>query len=175
MTFALNHINYFLLTSLLMDLLKSNGPARIVNTSSVAHGLSSLNFDNLQAERGYIDWIVYGRSKLMNLYFTYELARRLEGSNVTVNAFHPGYVKTNFALNGTWVRKTAYRVGQWFAISPEAGARTQIYLAASPEVEGVNGKYFVREKVVRSTAASYNREAAERLWQISEKIIDQKF
>ena len=167
-TFALNHINYFLMTGLLLDLLKAGAPSRIINVSSVAHENARIDFDNLQGQKRFIGLEAYGQSKLANLLFTYELARRLEGTGVTANAVHPGVVATGFARNngpiynvGTWI------AGQLFFRKPERGAQTSIYLASSLEVEGVSGKYFVDCKAVRSRPQSYNRAAAERLWQVS--------
>jgi NAD(P)-dependent dehydrogenase (short-subunit alcohol dehydrogenase family) len=167
-TFALNHLNYFLLTSLLLDLLKASAPSRIVNVSSNAHEQAKIDFENLQGEKHYSGMEAYGRSKLANLLFTYELARRLEGTHVTVNAVHPGFVATGFARNngpiynvGTWI------AGQLFGHKPEVGAQTSIYLASSPEVEGVSGKYFADCKPVESKPQSYDQSVAAKLWQVS--------
>lgn len=168
-TFALNHINYFLLTILLLDTLKASAPARIVNVASRWHEkVNALDFDNLQGEKKYSGGDAYARSKLCNVLFTYELARRLQGTGVTANALHPGYVNTGFALNNGW----AYRVfakasASLFAQSPARGAQTSIYLASSPQVEGVTGKYFAHGKETSSSPASHDVAAAERLWQVS--------
>jgi NAD(P)-dependent dehydrogenase (short-subunit alcohol dehydrogenase family) len=168
MTFALNHLSYFLLTNLLLDVLKASAPARIVNVSSGAHVGAKLDFDDLQNEEHYSGFPVYGQSKLANLLFTYELARRLEGSRVTVNALHPGYVATGFALNnGPLFKVLAGFFARLFAQKPQKGAETSIYLASSSEVEGVTGKYFSNCKETQSSQASYDRAAAEKLWQIS--------
>ena len=171
-TFALNHLAYFLLTTLLLDLLKAGAPSRIINISSNAHENAKIDFGNLQGEKRYIGLEAYGQSKLANLLFTYELARRLEGSRVTVNAVHPGVVATGFARNngpiyniGTWI------AGQLFFRKPGQGAQTSIYLASSPEGESVSGKYFVDCRPVESKPQSHDRAAAERLWQISEEMI----
>ncbi|MBP7998461.1 MAG: SDR family oxidoreductase [Chloroflexi bacterium] len=172
MTFALNHMNYFLLTALLLDMLKASAPSRIVNVSSDAHQGAQLNFADLQNEKRFMGFRVYGQSKLANIYFTYELARRLEGTGVTVNALHPGFVATNFAKNNGWL----YRVGMFlmrpFAMNDQQGAATQIYLASSPEVEGITGKYFARKKAVASSNVSYDIAAAQKLWQASEELSD---
>jgi NAD(P)-dependent dehydrogenase (short-subunit alcohol dehydrogenase family) len=171
LTFALNHLAYFLLTTLLLDTLKASAPARVVNVSSDAHQPARLDFDDLQAERGYSGFGVYGRSKLANLLFTYELARRLEGTGVTVNAVHPGVVASRFATNNGRLARLLRPLARPFMLSPEQGARTVVYLATSPEVEGVTGQYFVRERPRRSSAASYDRAAAERLWQASADLV----
>jgi NAD(P)-dependent dehydrogenase (short-subunit alcohol dehydrogenase family) len=168
MTFALNHLNYFLLTNLLLDILKASAPARIVNVSSNAHTNAHIDFENLQGEKHFRGFEAYGQSKLANVLFTYELARRLEGSGVTVNAVHPGYVATGFARNNGPI----FNFGNWLVASifgrkPEQGARTSIYLATSPDVEGVSGKYFVDSHVVQSSPISYERATAEKLWQVS--------
>lgn len=170
MTFALNHLNYFLLTNLLLDTLIANAPARIVNVASRAHvGVAGLNFDDLQNQKGYFGWRAYGQSKLCNVLFTYELARRLEGTSVSANALHPGLVATRFGSNNTglsWI----WTFVNLFALSAEEGAQTPIYLAASPEVEGVTGRYFYQSKALPSSKASYDAQAARRLWQVSEQM-----
>jgi NAD(P)-dependent dehydrogenase (short-subunit alcohol dehydrogenase family) len=171
-TFALNHLAYFLLTNLLLDLLQASAPARIVNVSSDAHQNAYIDFDDLQSVHGYNGLRVYGRSKLMNLLFTYELARRLEGTGVTANAVHPGFVNSGFAKNnGGLIRFGLSLIGRLVAIPPEEGAQTLIYLSSSPEVEGVTGKYFVKRKPVRSSEASYNAEDARRLWAVSAQLV----
>ena len=171
MTFALNHLNYFLLTNLLLDTIKASAPARIVNVSSAAHQNASINFDDLQGKKKYSGWQAYGQSKLANILFTHELARRLEGTGVTVNALHPGMVATNFgANNGGVLGNLVRQFMNLFSISVEEGAQTSIYLASSPEVEDVTGKYFVKKKAVSSSSASYDESAAKRLWEISEEM-----
>jgi NAD(P)-dependent dehydrogenase (short-subunit alcohol dehydrogenase family) len=169
MTFAVNHVGYFLLTHLLLDLLKRSVPARIVNVSSEAHRKATIDFDDLMGQRSYSGWRQYCRTKLMNLLFSYELGRRLEGSGLTVNALHPGWVATGFGANNGWRGAVWQFVSRCFAISPEAGANTVVHLASSPEVATVNGRYFVREQVVSSSAASYDEGARKRLWQVSEE------
>jgi NAD(P)-dependent dehydrogenase (short-subunit alcohol dehydrogenase family) len=170
MTFALNHLGYFLLTNLLLDVLKASAPSRIVNVSSAAHRRANLDFDDLQRKRGYFSFGAYSASKLANLLFTYELARRLHGTGVTVNALHPGLVASRFAVNNGWLGGVLRGLIWAFGISPEQGARTLMYLASSPEVEGVTGEYFQNEKIVKSSPASHDEAAARRLWEISETL-----
>ena len=170
MTFALNHLNYFLLTNLLLDTLKSSGPARIVNVSSDSHQDAHLDFDDLQLERNYGGYKAYGRSKLANLLFTYELARRLQGSNVTVNALHPGLVATKFMANNGLRGRVFNLFVRLVGRSASRGARPITYLASSPEVEGVSGKYFVEDGLVQSSPASYDTDAALKLWRTSEEL-----
>jgi NAD(P)-dependent dehydrogenase (short-subunit alcohol dehydrogenase family) len=169
-TFALNHLNYFLLTILLLDLLKASAPARIVNVSSGAHLKASIDFDNLQGEESYQMMKAYGQSKLANVLFTYELARRLKGSGVTVNALHPGTVATGFARNNGLLFNLGTKVAGLFFRKPAQGAQTSIYLASSPEVEGVTGKYFFDCQAVESSPLSQDQALAERLWQVSLKL-----
>jgi NAD(P)-dependent dehydrogenase (short-subunit alcohol dehydrogenase family) len=170
MTLALNHLGYFLLTHLLLDRLKDSAPARIVNVSSGAHVAARLNLDDLENQRGFSGWKAYGESKLANIYFTYELARRLDGSGVTVNALHPGFVATNFGVSNGGLLAPVFRLFQLAAITPQEGAQTTLYLAASPEVEGVTGQYFDRCKAVRSSGVSYDPQIARRLWEISAEM-----
>ena len=174
-TCALNHLGYFLLTHLLLDVLKSSAPARIVNVSSAAHMSGEMDFNDIEIRHSYSAWRAYARSKLANVLFTYELARRLNGTGVTANALHPGFVATDFAYNNfhglLWLVRPFYWLYQKFsAISPEEGAETMIYLASSPEVEGVTGKYFYKRREKRSTPVSYDVSVAKRLWEISEKM-----
>lgn len=171
MTFALNHLSYFLLTILLLDTLKASGPARIVNVSSAAHQRGRINFDDLQMEKGYIGLSAYSQSKLANVLFTYELARKLEGTRVTTNVLHPGFVNTGFAKNNGWMGKLGMALLLPLQRNAEVGAQTSVYLASSPQVEGVTGKYFVDSKSIPSSPASYNRATAERLWQVSLEMI----
>ena len=170
MTFALNHLNYFLLTHLLLDLLQASAPARLINVSSVAHYSASINFKNLQYKRFYgLGWPAYAQSKLANILFTYELARRLP-ANITANALHPGLVATNFALGNGLLGKLARLSLNPISISPQAGAQTIIYLATSPQVEGITGKYFEDCRPYRSSPASYDEATARRLWEVSEEL-----
>jgi len=166
-TFALNHLNYFLLTNLLLDILKASAPARIVNVSSGSHLGASIDFDNLQGERHFHGMQAYGQSKLANVLFTYELSRRLNGSSVTSNALHPGSVATGFARNNGLLFNLGTKFVGLFLRKPEQGAQTSIYLASSPEVEGVTGKYFVDCKAVDSSPLSHDQALAEKLWQVS--------
>jgi len=172
MTFALNHMGYFLLTDLLLDLLKASGNSRIVNVSSDAHRVGAVNFDDLQRHQKYSGMKVYGESKLMNILYTIELARRLGETAVTVNALHPGVVRTNFGRNNSgFIGKILVPIFQRFAISADKGAETSIYLAASDEVEGVSGKYFVKKKSVQANAPAYDEVAQKQLWSVSEAAL----
>jgi NAD(P)-dependent dehydrogenase (short-subunit alcohol dehydrogenase family) len=168
MTFALNHLNYFLLTNLLLDVLKASAPARIINVASGIHMGAKLDFANLQSQRHYAGFRAYGQSKLANVLFTYELARRLDGTGVTANALHPGYVDTGFSLNnGFFFSLFAKLSARLFGRKPEEGALTSIYLASSSDVEGVSGKYFADCKPIQSSPESYDIATAEELWQVS--------
>ena len=165
--FAVNHLAYFLLTGLVMDLLKDSAPARIVNVSSQVHAGAHINFDDLQSERSYSRTRVYGRTKLANVLFTYELARRLEGTAVTVNCLHPGVVATNLLADAGGLPRKLKAATRIIAVDAEAGARTSIYLASSAEVEGVSGRYFVKESPTDSSPESYDEGVASRLWEVS--------
>lgn len=171
MTFALNHLSYFLLTDLLLDILKSNAPSRIINVSSDAHQNGRINFDDLMSEKSYSGFGAYSMSKLANIMFTYELADRLSGTQVSVNALHPGFVATGFARNNGKLINFGMSITKPFARKPEKGAETSIYLASSTEVDGVSGKYFTDCREVKSNAASYNKDDQKRLWEISSEII----
>ncbi len=171
LTFALNHLNYFHLTMLLLDVLKGSAPARVVNVSSDAHRGQVLDFDNLQGEKEYAGFPIYGRSKLMNVLFSNELARRLEGSDVTSNALHPGFVATEFGKNNGKLMSLVMKLMSPIAKSPDEGASTSIYLASSAEVEGVSGRYFTDKKIVEPDPAALDQVAAERLWDLSLELI----
>jgi NAD(P)-dependent dehydrogenase (short-subunit alcohol dehydrogenase family) len=171
MTIALNHLNYFHLTILLLDVLKASSPARIVSVSSAAHRGGKINFDDIQFKKGYSGMKAYSQSKLANVLFTYEMARKLEGTKVTANALHPGFVDTGFAKNNGGLVKFAMGLLKPMQRKVDEGAQTSIYLASSPEVEGVSGKYFADSKAVDSDPASYDKAAAEKLWQLSLEMI----
>jgi retinol dehydrogenase 12 len=170
MSLALNHLSPFLLTNLIMDRIKAAPAGRIITTSSIAHQTAKLDFDDLMLEKGYKPWTAYSNSKLANILFTYQLGKNLAGSNCTANTLHPGFVRTNFGRSNGGMIGMLTAISQIFAISPEAGASTSIYLASSPDVEGVTGKYFVRCKPVKSSEYSYNETAALQLWAISLKL-----
>ncbi|MBZ0302793.1 MAG: SDR family oxidoreductase [Anaerolineae bacterium] len=174
-TFALNHLNYFLLTNLLLDVLKRSAPARIVNVSSDAHRMvRRMNFEDLNSEKswGIMGWKAYGQSKLANILFTRELARQLEGSGVTANAVHPGGVSTGFGKNnGGLMALMMKAAGPLFMKTPEQGAETLIYLASAPEVQGVSGGYFADRHPVEPSPAAKDDAAAQRLWEISAKWV----
>jgi NAD(P)-dependent dehydrogenase (short-subunit alcohol dehydrogenase family) len=181
-TFALNHMSYFVLTHGLKDRLKASAPARVVNTSSDAHQPFVLDFDDLQSERAYhpnfLEWMryggpgfkVYGRSKLCNILFTRELARRLAGMGVTANCLHPGFVATRFGDESGGLMGFGIRVAKRFALTPEQGAETLVYLASSPEVATVTGQYFYKCRPATPTAAAQNDQDAKRLWMESARL-----
>lgn len=172
MTFALNHLSYFLLTHLLLEVLKASAPARVVNVSSNAHASAKLNFDDLQNAKQYNGFEPYSQSKLMNILFTYELARRLQGTGVTTNCLHPGFIASEFGKNNPgWVGRIAMPIVHLFARTPEQGARSSLLLATAPELEGVTGKYYDdNQREARSSPASYDTAAAKRLWEMSAEI-----
>lgn len=169
-TFAINHLAYFLLTHLLLDRLKTSAPARIVNVSSNAHRMGRLNFDDLQSTERYAGYSAYARSKLANVLFTNELARRLEGAGVTANSLTPGPVSTNIAGQDGGTFKFFFDLFRPFFLEPARGAATSLYLATSPDVATTSGKYFVKCAVSRPSAAALDPESARRLWEISEKL-----
>jgi NAD(P)-dependent dehydrogenase (short-subunit alcohol dehydrogenase family) len=170
-TFALNHMAYFVLSNRLKERLMAAAPARIVNVASDAHRGNTLDFGDLQSAHGYRGFTVYGRSKLANILFTRELARRLAGTGVTANCLHPGFVATRFGDNNSGL----FRLGlgfakRFFALSPEAGAETIVYLAAAPEVADVTGGYFAKSRPATPTAAARDDTAARRLWEESARL-----
>ena len=166
-TFAINHLGYFLLTNLLLDVLKKSAPSRIVNVASTAHKYGRLDINSWVTGRDYSTFGAYANSKLANVLFTYELARRLQGTGVTANCLHPGGVGTNLFRGLPKFMQALIRL---VTISPERGARTSIFLASSSEVEGVTGKYFARRRQQKSSEASHNKEAAHQLWEVSEGL-----
>ncbi len=166
-TWALNHLAYVLLTFELLDRLKASAPARVINVASTAHARAALDFDDLQSARNYSGFETYCRSKLANILFTYALARRLQGAGVAVNCLHPGVVATGIARNMNPLFKLAFAAIKPWLTTPEQGAATSIFLAASPEAAGVGGQYFVKCKPARSSAASYDQALQDRLWDIS--------
>jgi NAD(P)-dependent dehydrogenase (short-subunit alcohol dehydrogenase family) len=174
-TFATNHLGPFLLTNLLLDRVMASAPARIVNVASTAHNSArkGMPFDDLQSERHYRGMRVYGQSKLANILFTLELARRLEGAGVTANSLHPGTVRTGYGADGDARGFLSFglKIAKPFFLSPEKGARTSIYLASSPEVDGVSGQYFVKCKARTPRKWARDPEAARRLWQVSEELV----
>jgi NAD(P)-dependent dehydrogenase (short-subunit alcohol dehydrogenase family) len=171
MTIALNHLNYFHLTTLLLDVLKSSEQARIVNVSSDAHRGGKIKLDDLQLEKGYSGFGAYSQSKLANVFFTYELARKLEGSRVTCNALHPGFVNTGFGKNNGALYNFAMKFLSPMQKKPLDGAQTSIFLASSPDVANISAKYFVDSKAVASDPLSYDPSIAAQLWQISLELI----
>ena len=172
-TFATNHLAYFLLTVLLLDLVKKSAPARIINVASLAHNWDRLDFDDLMFEkRPYHGFRAYGCSKLANVLFTHELARRLDGTSVTANCLHPGAIASGFGQNNQslfgWIMRN---VASPFLRGEEAGARTSIYLAISPEVEGKTGLYFANRRAVTPNSVARDAATAERLWKVSEQLV----
>ncbi len=170
-TLALNHLAYFLLTHELMDPLTRAKKARIVNVSSRAHARAKPSFDDLQFSRGYAMWKAYSHSKLLNVLFTYELARRLDGTNITSNCLHPGVIASGFAQTYGGIMASLAKLARPFLLTTAEGAKTQLYLASSPEVEGVTGRYFDKCKAIRSSSASYDVTAQKRLWEMSEALV----
>jgi NAD(P)-dependent dehydrogenase (short-subunit alcohol dehydrogenase family) len=166
-TFAVNHLAPFVLTSELLGLLKASGPSRIVNVSSEAHRRATMNWDDLEFRKGYGGIKVYSQSKLANVLFTYELARRLTGTGVTANCLHPGVIASGFGQTYKGVFSVLLKVAKPFLLTPEQGSRTSVYLASSAEVEGVSGKYFDKCKAVSSNKVSYDEASWSRLWEIS--------
>ena len=173
MTLAVNYLAPFLLTNLLLDVLKASAPARIVNVSSVTQKSGYIQMDDLQEVKRYRPMRVYGQSKLAVVLFTYELARRLQGTGVMANCLHPGFVATNFAQSdvGPAVRLLVKLIGS-FGASPQEGAKTSIYLASSPDVEGVTGTYFVKSIPKRSASISYDESLQRQLWEQSAKLVN---
>jgi NAD(P)-dependent dehydrogenase (short-subunit alcohol dehydrogenase family) len=168
-TFALNHMSYFVVTLALRDRLAASG-ARVINTASDAHKGRKLDFNDLQSARAYSGFDIYGRSKLCNILFTSELARRWAGTPVTANSLHPGFVATRFGDESGGMLSRAVRVAKFAAISPEKGAETMVYLASSPDVAGSNGLYFYKCRPATPSAEARDQEWAKKLWELSEKL-----
>jgi NAD(P)-dependent dehydrogenase (short-subunit alcohol dehydrogenase family) len=170
-TFAVNHLASFLLTNLLFERIKASSPSRIITTSSVAHRGAYINFDNLQFERGRYNGVeAYRQSKLANILFTKELARRSKGSGVTSNCFHPGGVRTNLVQNSPWYYRLIWAIINPFLVSPMKGADTAIYLASSSKVAEISGEYFVNRMPVSPSGLANDHDVAARLWKISEEL-----
>ncbi len=172
-TWAVNHLAPFALTTSLLDLLKASAPARVITTSSAAHHGAQIPFDDLKAEHSYtgMGFGRYGQTKLANILFTAELARRLEGTAVTANCFHPGFVGTGFNHNNGRIMQVAMWIAQVFARKPDQGAETLVWLADSPEVANISGGYFVDKQKVTPSGAARDMDQARRLWQISEDML----
>jgi retinol dehydrogenase-14 len=171
--FAVNYLARFLLTSLLLDIIKSSAPARIINVAGAYHAKGRIDFDDLQGEKNFDGQRANHQSKLADVLFTYELARRLEGTGVTINCLHPGMVATDLIdKDQDFPRfyKYLYKLSRPLMKSPARGAETSLYLASSPEVEGITGQYFVNKKISPSSPESHDRELARLLWDVSEKL-----
>jgi NAD(P)-dependent dehydrogenase (short-subunit alcohol dehydrogenase family) len=172
MTFALNHLNYFMLTNLLLERLKQSAPARVVNVSSGSHRDARMRFEDLGYTRRYrFGYGAYAQSKLANILFTYELDRRLNGAGVTANTLHPGFVRTGLPTkHALWPLRLFIGLGFMTGMSPEEGARTSVMLASDPELKAVSGRYFNVGRMERSSTRSYDEDAARRLWEVSERM-----
>ena len=169
-TFATNHLGHFLLTNLLLDELKASSPSRIINITSSAHYGTEIDFEDLQGEKKYSGYHAYSQSKLANVLFTYQLAKKLEGTSVTVNCLHPGVVRTGFGKDQGGLMSIGVRIGSPFMMSAESAAKAVIYLATSPEMEGVSGKFYSKGHEKRSSHQSYDMASAERLWKVSAEL-----
>jgi NAD(P)-dependent dehydrogenase (short-subunit alcohol dehydrogenase family) len=172
MTWALNHMAPFLLTTQLLDLLRASAPARIITVASAAHQGATIDFDDLEGKKRFSGWKAYGQSKLANIMFTYELANRLLESDVTANCLHPGFVATGFAQNNAgWFAKFFAVMQRYMAITPAQGAETSIFLARSDSVATTSGRYFDKCKPVPSSKVSYDVTTQRRLWQLSQNMV----
>ncbi len=169
-TFAINHLAPFLLTNLLLDVLKESAPSRIVTVSSEAERWGNLDFEDLQSRKKYRGFPVYGMTKLANIMFTYELAERLKGTGVTATCMHPGAVNTRFGADSTGPMTILFRLSKPFMRTPEQGADTLIWLASSPEVEGLSGRYYSDRKPIEPKKIAQDPEARRRLWEESERL-----
>jgi len=170
LTFATNHMSYFVLTEMLRQRLLASAPARVINTSSDAHRRNKLDFDDLQSAKGYSGFKIYGRSKLCNILYTRELARSLAGTGVNANSLHPGFVATRFGDQSGGSFSVMVRLAKNFAISPEKGAETIVYLASSDDVANISGEYFYKCRPATPTKEAQDDEAARRLWHESERL-----
>ncbi|HVP69087.1 MAG TPA: SDR family oxidoreductase [Anaeromyxobacteraceae bacterium] len=171
MTFALNHLGYFLLTRELEPLLVAGAPSRVVNVSSSAHRRARMDWEDLFGERAYSSWKAYGQSKLANILHARELSRRMSDRGVAANALHPGAVATGWGRNNAGLFRLVMQVGAPFLLRPVRGARTSVYLASSPDVEGVTGQYFEDRRPVRPSHAATSDADARRLWDLSERLV----
>lgn len=169
-TIAVNHLGYFMLSNLLKPSLLQSKAARIINVSSEAHRFIRFDINNLQLEQGYSPMNAYSLSKLMNIHFTQVLAKRLEGTNITTNALHPGVVRTNFGNNLSGFMKFIFALAKPFMINSDQGASTSVYLATSPEVASISGKYFAKKKLKAPNKDAQNMEYAEKIWDISTQL-----
>ncbi len=168
--FATNHLGHFLLTNLFLERLKTSAPSRIINVTSDAHRGAEIDFEDLMGEKKYSAFKSYSQSKLANVLFTYELARRLEGTGVTVNCLHPGVVRTGFGKDMGGLFATGVKLMGPFMMSPGKAAQALVYLASSPELEGITGKHFAKGKERESSPESYDKVSAERLWKVSTEL-----
>jgi len=168
--FATNHLGHFLLTSLLLDLLKTSAPSRIINVTSEAHRGAKIDFEDLMQEKKYSAFKAYHQSKLANVLFTYQLAKVLEGTGVTVNCLHPGVVRTGFGKDMGGLFSISVKLAGPFMMSPAKAAQALVYMASAPELENVSGKHFAKGKEKESSRESHDMHAAERLWQVSEDL-----
>ena len=171
MTFAFNHLTYFLLTNLLLPSLEAAENARVVSVSSSGNRLGTVRWNDPQFEKSYSGWLAYFQSKLMNVLFANALARRLKGSGMTSNSVHPGLVDSGFNSNTTGFNRLLHNILKPVSLTPTQGAQTSLYLATSPQVAGVTGQYFVNKKPARANRVAYNEEAQERLWKLSETLL----
>jgi NAD(P)-dependent dehydrogenase (short-subunit alcohol dehydrogenase family) len=169
--FAINTLAPFLLSNLLLKTLKNSVPARIINVASGVQS-KSINFDKIQSEKFFRSWKAYSRSKTALILITYEFARRLSGNGITINCLHPGFTKTNITRDYKGIIKFFTKIIFRFAQSPEVGAETSIYLASSPEVEGVSGKYFINKKEAKSKDITYDKSVAKKLWDVCANLTD---
>ena len=169
-TFAINHLAPFLLTNLLLDVLKKSAPSRVVTVSSEAERWGNIDFDDLQSKKSYRGFPVYGMTKLANIMFTYELAERLEGTGVTATCMHPGAVNTRFGTNNWGPMTILFRLFKPFMRTPDQGADTVIWLASSPEAEGLSGRYYADRKPLKPKKIANDPAACRRLWEESERL-----